>query len=103
MLTPEAAVMAIEEPWDPEQMRTISKIDTTLDALAGEVEHDFEWLSGSEEENEIDIIKDDRSRYFKNENWRIHFQQSDRCWIDFYHCNKKGSSSAYFGPSMSGN
>jgi len=62
MLTPEAAIMAIEEPWDPDQMRTISKIDTALDALAGEVEHDFEWLSDSEDENDSDIIKADAER-----------------------------------------
>jgi len=45
MLAPEAVAMTIKEPWDPEQMQTILKIDIALDALAGEVEHDFEWLT----------------------------------------------------------
>jgi len=62
MLTPEASIMAIEEPWDPELMRTISKIDTALDALAGEVEHDFEWLSGSEDEKDPDVLQENAAK-----------------------------------------
>jgi len=62
MLSPEAAVMAIEEPWDPELMRTISKIDTALDDLAGEVEHDFEWLSGSEDDKDPDVLQEDSEK-----------------------------------------
>ncbi|MGB0423910.1 MAG: hypothetical protein ACPGED_06295, partial [Flavobacteriales bacterium] len=59
MLKPEAVSLALEEPWDPEKLQSISKIDINLDSLAGEAKN-YEWIDNLEDgdsktNNEFDI------------------------------------------------
>ena len=53
LFKPDAAALAIEEPWDPAALKTISKIDINLDNLAGSA---YDWLNQpNNETQDLDI------------------------------------------------